>query len=212
MVILINGTSSVGKSAIAREIHNTAKEPYLHFCMDAFFEMLCPRFMALGADHLEKRDGEGRLGFYTSNTSAGYRINAGILGEKLDRALPFCIAECARQGLNLVVPTIISTKNLMEIYKEALADFDTFVVYIDCAREEIQRRETARGDRLPGTSLDLLDRFETANDCNLKLDSTNCLPKNLAKEILHKVELWENKQTKPDIATILMTVLNGVMP
>ncbi len=74
MIILLNGTSSVGKSSIAKEIHAISKEPFLIFCMDVFFSMLHPRYDGLGPDHLEKREGEGRLGFYTSDIPTGYRI------------------------------------------------------------------------------------------------------------------------------------------
>ena len=76
MIILLNGTSSVGKSSIANEIHKLAKEPFLVFCMDTFFGMLHPRYDGLGFDHLKKRKDEGRLGFYTSDIPTGYRIES----------------------------------------------------------------------------------------------------------------------------------------
>lgn len=183
MIIVINGTSSVGKSSIAKEIHLMTKRPFVTFCMDGFFSMLNPRFDGLGVDHLRNRDGDFKLGFYTSDISQGYRIEVGELGQKLDFAMAQCVAVCANRGLNLVVPTVISSKELFHHYKFSFQKFESFFVYVDCDRDEIKRRETSRDDRLKGTSLDLLDRFETKNDHDLIIDSTTKSPKELAIEI-----------------------------
>jgi len=186
MIILLNGTSSVSKSSIANEIHMISKEPFLIFCMDAFFGMLHPRYDGLGLDHLEKRKGEGRLGFYTSDTERGYRIEGGSLGLKVGSALPEAIAVTAKTGLNLIVPTVINDYHCLNLYRKALEGLEYTLVYVDCQREEIQCREAARGDRLRGTSLDLLDKFETKNEYDFKVDSTNTSPRELAIEILNR--------------------------
>jgi chloramphenicol 3-O phosphotransferase len=189
MIILLNGTSSVGKSSIASEIHAISKDPFLIFCMDAFFGMLHPRYDGLGKYHLEKRKGDGKLGFYTSDIPTGYRIEGGELGFKVGSALPQAIAVTAKTGLNLIVPTVINDYYCLNLYRKALEGLEYLLVYIDCEREEIKRRETARGDRLKGTSLDLLDRFETANEYDFKVDSTNTHPRELAVEILKKFNI-----------------------
>ncbi|QED23171.1 phosphotransferase-like protein [Candidatus Deianiraea vastatrix] len=189
MIILLNGTSSVGKSSIANEIHAITKEPFLIFCMDAFFAMLHPRYDGLGKDHIEKRKGDGKLGFYTSDTQTGYRIESGELGFKVDLALPEAIAVTAKTGLNLIVPVVISNYKCLSNYKKALQELKYVLIYVDCKRDEIQRRETARGDRLQGTSLDLLDRFETKNEYDFKVDSTSTSSRELAIAILNNFNI-----------------------
>lgn len=93
--------------------------------------MLHPRFDGLGSNHLNKRHGDHKLGFYTSDAENGYNIECGELGQKLDNALPFCIRECAKQDLNIVCPTIITSATLINSYKNILKDFNTTFVCID---------------------------------------------------------------------------------
>ena len=102
-----------------------------------------------------------KLGFYISDITTGYRIESGILGNQIDSAFSQAIAVTGKSALNLIVPTVISHHDCLNIYRKALEGFEYALVYVDCERSEIQRRETARGDILRGTSLDLLDRFET---------------------------------------------------
>ena len=39
-IIFLNGTSSSGKSSLARELQRRLPEPFLHLQLDAFIEML----------------------------------------------------------------------------------------------------------------------------------------------------------------------------
>ena len=184
MIILINGTSSVGKSSIATQIQFLAKEPFLHFCMDHFFSMLYPRFDGLGADHLKKRNADTKLGFYTSDTDNGYRIESGILGNKLSDSMPEVIKVIASKKLNLAVPTVISDKRLMQLYKKHLKGLKSFLVYVDCDEQIIAQREADRKDRIITTSIDLLRRMQTTDIYDYKVDSSNISAKQLAQDIL----------------------------
>jgi hypothetical protein len=66
----------------------------------------------------------------------------------------------------------------MNLYKNILQDYDTTFIYIECHRDEIQNREINRGDRIKGTSLSLLDKFETKEMHNIIIDSTGYTPRN----------------------------------
>jgi chloramphenicol 3-O phosphotransferase len=190
-IIILNGTSSVGKSSIAHEIHMNSSIPFIHFCMDGFFGMLHPRFNGLGLDHLQKRYGDYKLGFYTSDAWNGYNIECGEIGQKIDNALPYCIRECAKQGLNIVCPAIITTTKLMNSYKDILRDFDTTFIYIDCDIDIIAKREKERCDRIVVTSINLLNKFETQDLHDFTFDSTNHSSKQIANEILNFVKLTQ---------------------
>jgi len=48
-IILLNGTSSAGKSSIARALQMRLRVPYLHVCIDTFEEMMPERY-ALGGE------------------------------------------------------------------------------------------------------------------------------------------------------------------
>ena len=188
-VIILNGTSSVGKSSIANQIHLLSKESFLHFCMDNFLSCLSPRFDGLGKDHITKRSCDARLGFFTSDIETGYRIHSGPLGKKLFSTMPEVIATIASKSLNLVVPVVLDNLSSFEHFKKCLNNFETHYIYIDCNRDEIQKRELARGDRLKGTSLDLLDNFQTQHLHDFSIDSTKLSPKELAGNIIQKLNI-----------------------
>jgi chloramphenicol 3-O phosphotransferase len=43
-IILLNGTSSSGKSSVARALQEVLSEPYLHLGIDTFIAMLPSRY------------------------------------------------------------------------------------------------------------------------------------------------------------------------
>lgn len=58
-----------------------------------------------------------------------------------------------------------------------------------CDRNEIQNREINRGNRVIGTSLNLLDKFETKDMHDIIIDGTHNTPSQLAVEILERINL-----------------------
>ncbi len=84
---------------------------------------------------------------------------------------------------------IITSTKLMNLYKDILQDFDTTFIYVDCNRDVIQNREKNRGDRIKGTSINLLDKFETQEIHDIIIDSTNNGPHQLMIEILKRMNL-----------------------
>ena len=52
-VILLNGTSSAGKSSLAKELQSRLGSPYLHVCIDSF-EKRMPERYDLGGDFAKK--------------------------------------------------------------------------------------------------------------------------------------------------------------
>jgi chloramphenicol 3-O phosphotransferase len=50
-IIFLNGTSSSGKTTLARELQNRLSEPYLHFSIDSFLAMLPEKYFS-GAEEM----------------------------------------------------------------------------------------------------------------------------------------------------------------
>ena len=140
-IILLNGTSSAGKSTLARAIQNAARQPMLRVQMDAFLEMLPPRY----ANHADA--------FQFSQTAdqdvPEIEIVTGPYGAKLMRALRMSIAAIASEGLSAIVDTVL-LENDIDHYRSALSVYDFYVVKVACALDVAETREAARGDRLVG--------------------------------------------------------------
>ena len=184
MIIILNGTSSSGMSTLAHAIHMASKEPFLTFCRDAFLNMLSPRYDGRGVNHKQKRHGDYLKGFYTSDVEVGYRIEVGELGQKLIWNFPKALRCVASSGLNIVTPAVVLGRPMLQVYTNELRSFDTYLIYVECAYEERERRERERGDRPRGTSVDILNRMEVRDTYDYKVDTTNQNTKELAENIL----------------------------
>ncbi|MGA4968003.1 chloramphenicol phosphotransferase CPT family protein [Streptomyces pseudogriseolus] len=123
-IIFLNGTSSSGKSSIARELLHVLEEPYFHMPVDAFHRMRTSREI----------DAE-RLPEVLHRTWRGYH-----------RA----VAGMAAAGNNVVVDHVLSEDWRLA---DCLGLFDpreVVLVGVRCSLEETERRERERGDRPAG--------------------------------------------------------------
>lgn len=123
--ILLNGTSSSGKTTLATAFQRAMPEPTLYVSNDKFI------FMA--SDQVLKDD----------------QVRPKVLLPLLSafhRSLPL-IAAC---GFPMIIDHVIERKDWMAEIAEALDGLDVYFVKVECPLEELERRERARGDRQIG--------------------------------------------------------------
>jgi len=130
--ILLNGTSSSGKSTLATAFQKAMPEPTLYVSNDKFI------FMA--ADHVLKDDKERP------------KVLLPLLSA-FHRSLP-TIASC---GFPMVIDHVIERQDWMDEIAESLNGLDVYFVKVSCPLEELERRERARGDRQIGFAKMQLD-------------------------------------------------------
>ncbi|WP_078849611.1 chloramphenicol phosphotransferase CPT family protein [Streptomyces sp. NRRL F-5126] len=123
-VILLNGTSSSGKSSIAKALLPLLAETYFHMPVDAFHAMRVDRGIA-----------DEDLQAEIDRTSKGFH-----------RA----VAGMAAAGNNLVVDYPLSRRWRLLDCLDLLDSRRVMLVKVYCPRAELVRRETERGDRTPG--------------------------------------------------------------
>ncbi|MEU1460563.1 AAA family ATPase [Streptomyces sp. NPDC005727] len=123
-VVLLNGTSSSGKSSIARALLEVLDGTWFHMPVDTFHAMRGGRPVA-GADLPAEID----------RTVKGFH-----------RA----VAGMAAGGNNLVVDHPLSRRWRLLDLLGILVPEDTVLVAVRCPLPELERRERARGDRQPG--------------------------------------------------------------
>jgi chloramphenicol 3-O phosphotransferase len=123
--ILLNGTSSSGKTTLATAFQRAMGEPVLYVSNDKFI------FMA--SDEVLK-DNQVRPKVLMPLLSAFHR------------SLPL-IAGC---GFSIIIDHVIERYDWMQEIADALEGYEVFFVKVDCPLEELERREIARGDRQIG--------------------------------------------------------------
>ncbi len=125
-ILLLNGTSSAGKSTIARALRPALRPSFCYYASD---QLADAGFRPL--DPVEREAGRERffLGFHRS------------------------IAAFAAAGNDLLVEHIVEEQSWADELADVLAPFDVFSVGVHAPREEIERRERLRGDRRIGEGL-----------------------------------------------------------
>lgn len=143
-IILLNGTSSSGKSTLAQALRVELE----------------PQFHLYASDQLADR------GFRPLDEEVRFAWR-----EKFFDGFHRSIPAFASVGLDLLVEHIVEEKQWAEQLQVLLAPFDVFWVGVHAPAAEIERREILRGNRLPGEAL---YHLKTHQFCtyNVEVDTT----------------------------------------
>jgi chloramphenicol 3-O phosphotransferase len=90
--------------------------------------------------------------------------------------------------LGVVVDDAIVTRGLLDDWVAALDGLDVFFVGVHCAPEELNFRERARRDRIPGTAAESLKRIHAHAIYDLEVDSTATPSSALAAQVIAALE------------------------
>ncbi len=156
-VVLLNGTSSSGKSSIARELLGMLDGSWFHLPVDAFHAMR-------GGSPLP----DGGLQAEIDRTTKGFH-----------RA----VAGMAAGGNNLVVDYPLSRRWRLLDLLDLLVPGDTLFVAVRCPLPELVRRESARGDREPGLAAIQFEAVHSHGLHDLDVDTAAFTPRECAERI-----------------------------
>lgn len=137
MIIFLNGSSSAGKSSIARELLEMADQPYIHFSFDFFLEMASQKFLQ-------------QEGIVLSGTPIVDIVPSApqpVFYDQLVTGFHHCLATLAESGLNIVADHVLDKEPWVMECGQLLQPFEVFFVAVDCSLEVLRERERLRGDR-----------------------------------------------------------------
>ncbi|MGW0424704.1 chloramphenicol phosphotransferase CPT family protein [Streptomyces sp. NPDC003015] len=157
-IIFLNGTSSSGKSSIARELLDTQDDGvFFHLAVDSFNAMRSKR--ELETEELDAALRRTRMGFHRS------------------------IAAMAEVGNNIVVDHVLSAPWRLLDCLAVLRPEDVVFVGVRCPLDELVRGELARGDRPPGLAAHQYDLVHGRGDDDLECDTSAASPYECAQQI-----------------------------
>src|SRR5262245_44948625 len=133
-IVLLNGTSSSGKSTIARELQAILAEPYLHLGIDTFIGMLPPRFFGAQPPADE--------GFFLHEHGDRVDITAGPVARRLLLGMYRCFAALASAGNNLIIDYVFLDAGGVADMVAVLAPFPAWFVGIHCPLAVALQRES----------------------------------------------------------------------
>jgi len=176
-LIFLNGTSSSGKSTLARGIQSQASIPFWHVASDQFIEAgMLPKWVNDGDDF-------------------DWKVNR----PKFFKAFHACVRSILLADNNIILDHIIESQEWFEDLQRLLDGFDVFFVGIHCPLKIIQHREAQRadkhiGNRYMGEAEYHLRHVHTYSSYDYEVDTSKQSTAELAESIL--VEWKRRKQSQ----------------
>ena len=169
-VILLNGTSSAGKTTIAKSLQQIMDAPYLHVPVDSFGAM------APGPDKLGE-PGSPQWQSVFNRLLSGFHHS---------------LAALAAAGSNLIVDHVlvqgVEPQNWLTECLDLFAPFTVYFIGVHCPLEELRRREQARGDRGVGLAESQFSRVHQHGVYDLEVDTSVLSAERCALSIKELVE------------------------
>ncbi|MEH0573918.1 MULTISPECIES: AAA family ATPase [Streptomyces] len=158
LIIFLNGTSSSGKSSIARELLPILDDTYFYMPVDAFHAMrTTPRDIA--PDQLQRVLKHTWMGFHRA------------------------VAGMAAGGNNIVVDHVFSEQWRLLDCLALFTPADVVLVGVRCPLPELERREQKRGDRPPGLAARQIAQVHAHGLYDIECDTSTTSPLDCARQI-----------------------------
>jgi chloramphenicol 3-O phosphotransferase len=139
-ILLLIGTSSAGKSTLAKELQAILPDHYLLLGLDDVFRMVAPRWGGgLG--------GPLSVHGFRYNHSLGepiVTIRYGAVGRAVLDGMHHAVAAFAQAGTNVIVDDMLLDRDVLSDWARALAPYQTYLVKVHASLATLEERETHR--------------------------------------------------------------------
>ena len=179
-VILLNGTSSAGKTTLARAIQAVSPTPVQHIALDQFRDGMPDRYRGMNS----KQDEPGARGLNVVPVDGMTEIRFGDVGRLTLRGMRRAAAAFAATGLDVVIDDMIVEHDFLRDYLEVFQDFDVTFAGVRCDLDTLRQRERSRPGRFPGTAAAHFRNVHEACDYDVEVDTAKSTPRECAERIL----------------------------
>jgi chloramphenicol 3-O phosphotransferase len=166
-IILVNGTSSSGKTSIVRALQNLLEEPYLEAGIDKFIFMMPGRYLdrPLWDDVL------------------GLADHAGVTGHTLVSGMHHAIAALSRAGVNVIADHVLVEPAWSKECADLFADLPAYLIGVQCPLDVLEQRERSRKNRTLGQAKLQIDVIHRYSVYDLEVDTSILSPDECARRI-----------------------------
>jgi chloramphenicol 3-O phosphotransferase len=172
-VIYLNGTSSSGKSSIARALQERTDELYLHVQLDVFMQMVPPHGW-------ERADGM----VLTFLPEHGAQVDFGSVCQPLFSGFHRSLAALASAGNQLIIDDVLLEDRWLREAVEVLVEHEVCFVGVHCPVEVAEARERQRSDRAEGIARGQYDQVHRHGVYDVEVDTSLLTPQACAERIL----------------------------
>lgn len=205
-VVVINGTSSAGKTTTARAFQQVMETPYIHTGSEHFLARVPAQFFTVwegldpppvdyfclvyqGAAPRMVAELDGGETVFGLGDFAGVRLGRG--GIKLLAGIYRSIAALVASGVDVVVDEVFHDPRVLRAAVEALSTLPVLFVGLRLPLDVAEQRERDRGDRGPGGAAAFYDLVHAHAIYDLELDTSALSPEECALQIKKALENGE---------------------
>jgi chloramphenicol 3-O phosphotransferase len=187
-IIFLNGSSSAGKTTLAIMLQQLLPEPYQHIALDQFRDGMPGRYRGLNSP----AGSPGDLGLNVVPISReGERITEirfGAHGEQVLRGMRRAVAAFAQAGNHVIIDDLLFRPEFLDDYADALQDLDVWLIGVRCSLDEVNRRESHRSGRFPGTATShYLAVHAHGGEYDLEVDTSHATPRACADLVIERL-------------------------
>ena len=172
-VVLLHGTSSSGKTTVARALQTLSDEPWVRLGIDAFWNAVDERWIEHGPRAAE--------GFAWMENA---RIVPGPVGQRLAAGMRAAVAACARAGNDMVVDDVFVDSAWLDGWRSELKGLECLLVGVVAPLDVLEERESARGNRIAGEARFQFDAIHSGIEYDVTVDTAHQSPEECARAIL----------------------------
>jgi chloramphenicol 3-O phosphotransferase len=201
-IIVLNGTSSAGKTSIGVELQQIMKEPYLLVGFDHFVMWLPRRYFNLEGDDVDDAiyeptpdrltedgqfpPGEGFRWIRPPEGSAeGVAIKAGPLGHRIIATMHRAVALMASRGHPVILDHVLLEPKWLDDLLQVLRGYPVLFVGVRCPLAVVEQRERERGDRVAGQARGHFESVHAHAVYDLEVDTSLLSPTECALRIVN---------------------------
>ncbi|RAK67642.1 chloramphenicol phosphotransferase CPT family protein [Phenylobacterium kunshanense] len=171
-VIFLNGSTSAGKSTLAKALQARLPDGYVLFGVDDPIQRAPLRW----------HDNPEGFQFVTRADGAVVLL-IGSEGRRLLAAWRRMMRAAVDAGLRIILDEVVLEPAMLTDWTDVLVGVDVAFVGVSCDLAELERRERARGDRAPGQARSMHELVHAHGLYDLEVDSTATSAEALADEI-----------------------------
>ena len=187
-VILLNGSSSSGKTTLAGALQQALAEPLQHVALDQFRDGMPDRIRGLNSPAGSPGASGLNVVPRAVDGEALTHIEFGDVGERVLRAMRRSVAALANEGIWVVVDDLLFKPAYLHDYAVALRDVPSYLVGVRCPAAVVETREGERTGRFPGTAR---SHFETVHahgaNYDVEVDTSRLSPADCAAVVCDRL-------------------------
>ena len=187
-VILLNGTSSAGKTTLAKHLQSALPGCWQHMALDQFRDGLPDHYRGLNAP--DGSTGASGLNVVpnTSQDPAFTEVVFGEDGKKMLRGMRRAMKAMTDAGVSIIIDDILLTSDFLLDYLEVFNDDQVLLVGVRCDLTIIEAREAQRLGRFPGTAAGQFVSCHAHEVYDVEVDTGLQSPESCAAKVIEAID------------------------